>query len=250
MIQKFIFIAIFSLIMLNVSAQVTIGAGEEPARAALLDLKNRKPDSENVTSESGGLILSRVKLSNRKTLDPFIKSANDPEWNNASPDVVKKLKDAHAGLMVYNLYVSATGETNEDIIFERGIYVWDGVQWNMTKGGGLNGKETQFFYMPPINIPLSSNPALPLKCDLYKEYADQFTASANSSYVSNNPALTEIPKYTRAELDFVITSYDNSVIEITKIENDVAAEKGTLYYKALSPTPPAGSFITIVFVIK
>jgi len=48
----------------------------------------------------------------------------------------------------------------------------------------------------------------------------------------------------------VITSYDNTVIEVTKIENDIAAQRGVLTYKALSSTPPAGSFLNIVFVIK
>ena len=208
MTKKLLLTAICSFVLLNLSAQVTIGSDKHPMRAALLELKDKDADSDNVTSEKGGLIFSRVKLSNKKTLDPFIKSASDPEWNNANASVVKKLKDTHAGLVVYNMYVSASSVTNEDLIFEQGLYIWDGNQWNTLKADQVveGGPVQKFFYMPSINLKLSSNPSQVLTCDLYGEYEKQFTAASNSSFKTNNPLLTAIPKYTRAELDFVITS--------------------------------------------
>ncbi|GHT35585.1 hypothetical protein FACS189414_4220 [Bacteroidia bacterium] len=105
-----------------VQSQVTIGSGKRPARAALLDLKEQEATNDNVTANKGGLVLPRVRLENKKTLDPFINSQSDPEWLN-SPAKVKK---EHVGLMAYNLNTSNG--------FAEGIYVWDGAGWN--KAGG------------------------------------------------------------------------------------------------------------------
>ncbi len=132
MIKKLFLAAICSLATLSLSAQVTIGSGEVPIRAALLDLKDQNPTGENVTSQTGGLVLPRVKLTNRKTLDPFIDSDTDTEWKDAI--LGKKLKGAHTGLMVYNVSVSDPGEDNEDLIFEPGVYIWNGDQWNRSMG--------------------------------------------------------------------------------------------------------------------
>jgi hypothetical protein len=106
-------------------AQATIGSDGLPARAALLDLKTRDAinppsanDTLNISSLRGGLILPRVKLVNRATLEPFI-SASDPEWlNNAS----SKLKEKHAGLTVFNI-------ADNRPPFKVGAYVWNGYSW-------------------------------------------------------------------------------------------------------------------------
>jgi len=249
MIQRLFLTAICSLFLLNLSAQGTIGSGEKPVRAALLDLKGQNPDSENITSSTGGLVLPRVKLTGRTTLDPFIDSGTDPEWKSADVNVVKKLKDDHTGLMVYNLSVSDPGETDENLIFEQGIYVWNGTQWNMHKAGETRSvAEKEFFYMPSFNLPLSGDPNLVLKFDLYEEYEKQFTQAGNSSFVSSDPSMTAIPKFGRDKLEYVVTAYDGTVIKEVKIDPS-GATKGTLRYKCVSASAPASSFINIVFVI-
>ncbi|MDR2498311.1 MAG: hypothetical protein LBD28_02600 [Tannerellaceae bacterium] len=128
-------------------AQTTIGSNGSPARAALLDLKTQDAinppnanDAQNVSSLTGGLILPRVKLSNRFTLEPFI-STTDPDWtNNAS----SKIKEKHAGLMVFNINNSAPP-------LKVGVYIWNGSSWIMpapkavTLGNGItmNGSNMQ-----------------------------------------------------------------------------------------------------------
>ncbi len=120
-INQRLFTTVFCfLVLVNLSAQVTIGSGDQPVRAALLDIKTQVADGDNVTSKDGGLVLPRVKLENKNTLDPFINSASDPEWNDAAKKA--KLMKSHTGLMVYNLSTSG--------VFEPGIYIWDGIQWN------------------------------------------------------------------------------------------------------------------------
>jgi|GEM_PF-5395231 len=110
-----------SLFFLRVSplqSQVTIGAGIEPVRAVLLDLKDNDPDGDNVTSKTGGLVLVRVKLKDINTLEPFIPDT-DPDWTNGTKR--EALMKAHVGLVVYNL--------TEDNVFSKGSYVWDGEKW-------------------------------------------------------------------------------------------------------------------------
>ncbi|MFV0311119.1 MAG: hypothetical protein ACK5KN_05660 [Dysgonomonas sp.] len=110
--------SLFFLTVFPLQSQVTIGAGIEPARAALLDLKDNDPDGENVTSKTGGLILARVKLVDKNTLEPFIPKT-DPDWTNAVKQAAL-MKD-HVGLMVYNL--------NDKDGFSEGTYIWNGAEW-------------------------------------------------------------------------------------------------------------------------
>jgi uncharacterized protein (TIGR02145 family) len=110
-------------------AQVTIGSGISPTRAALLDLKARQDggtlssvsDDANVTAGDGdgGLLLPRVKLVDINTLEPFI-SENDPDFMANTGN----LKERLAGLMVYNL-------TNNGINtpLYPAVYTWDGTHW-------------------------------------------------------------------------------------------------------------------------
>lgn len=101
----------------NAIAQVTIGSGTPPAKAALLELKDREPQSDNITSKTGGLLLPRVELESRTTLMPFI--ADDQDFTNN----VDKVKDKHIGLLVYNL------TDNPDKNLCPGIYEWVGELW-------------------------------------------------------------------------------------------------------------------------
>ncbi|NDV69453.1 hypothetical protein [Dysgonomonas sp. 25] len=234
------------LLLLGVShlcAQVTIGSGIQPVRAALLELKdtetgviNEVTDDGNVTSVTGGMVLPRVKLGNVATLEPFI-PVGDPDWVNAT---TSKIKQKHAGLMVYNL--RTTGG------FSQGVYIWDGNLWKPV-GEGIstpNTPQDKYFYLPSFNLPLSTNSSEVLYVDLYAVYQNQFTKAENTSFVSSNPALEQVTTlYGAIHLDYVVTAYDKTLINILAISDD-----GVLYYQALQPTAPEGSFINIVLVVK
>lgn len=100
---------------LSLRAQVTIGSGEEPAKAALLDIKEQNSASGGATATSGGVLLPRVNLVSLTTLEPFISGGGSATE-----------KTTHKGLVVYNLTDNST--------FKPGLYYWDGAQWNMSKG--------------------------------------------------------------------------------------------------------------------
>ena len=93
---------------IKLSAQVTIGSDQVPAKAALLDLKSQPADANNVTSKTGGLGLPRVQLKSKSTLEPFIPNDDNFQSN------VDKIKDLHIGLTVYNLTNNLSIETDLD----------------------------------------------------------------------------------------------------------------------------------------
>ncbi len=95
-------------------SQVTIGSALKPTKAALLELKTQEPNEQNITSNVGGLLLSRVALENLKTLDPFVQPTSEN---------YEKAKRENTGLFVYNV-------TNNDT-FIPGLYCWDGDKWNI-----------------------------------------------------------------------------------------------------------------------
>jgi hypothetical protein len=110
-------------------SQVTIGSSKEPAKGALLDLKTKNPDSDNVTVDdngSGGLVLARVRLVDKNTLEPFIPTT-DSDWQNKEVE----MKKLHVGMMVYNL------TSNGD--FSPGVYVWNGLEWIKDEINATNG---------------------------------------------------------------------------------------------------------------
>ena len=236
---------------LSMRSQVTLGSGIPPAKAALLELKSEEKDLsgvpvgtdaithiDNVTSTKGGLVLPRVMLENKKTLEPFVTATE----SNANAG---KLKEKHAGLMVYNIYVSAETETDPDKRFKQGIYTWDGARWILeTKDNSC------YFYIPSFNIPLTAI-GVGKTFDLYDQYKKQFTKVGNTAWISSNASLTTIPSpsegrlYTRAELDYAITYYDKNILENISIANN-----GVMTYdiKSLNTTPD--SFINVVFIVK
>lgn len=240
--------------LLNIQSavgQVTIGSDILPAKAALLELKTEEKDLsgvpagenpithvDNVTSTQGGLVLSRVMLVNRKTLEPFLTEAE----SNAN---VNKLKEKHAGLMVYNLYISPESETDANKRFRQGIYTWNGEKWI---AGSKD--ESRYFYIPSFNIPLTST-GLGKTCDLYEQYKKQFSQAGNATWVSSNASLSTIPSpmqgrlYTRAELDYAITYYDKNILDHISISNS-----GIMTYDVKSINTTPNSFINVVFIVK
>lgn len=230
-------------------AQVTVGSNNPPARAALLEIKNieaKNPSSatdiKNVTADQhgGGLGLPRVWLENKNTLEPFVPA--DADWNSNKDGIKQK----HAGLMVYNIYVSPDG-AQADKTFSQGIYVWDGAKWDKM----IDGTAQRYFYMPSFTIKLEENNN-PRTCDLYAEYKKQFTNDSNNPlFVSSNASLTRIPSpekqrlYAKGELDYAITYYDKNVIDNVSIDAD-----GVMTYDVVSLNTSVNSFVNIVFIVK
>jgi len=96
----------------DILGQVTIGSGEKPAKAALLELKTQpdaNPAQGGVTSTGGGLLLPRVVLEDIKSLKPFIADGG----SNTE-------KVSHKGMNVY--HIGGNG-------IDAGQYVWDGAKW-------------------------------------------------------------------------------------------------------------------------
>lgn len=230
--------------------QITIGTLKEPVEAALLDLRTQETndpnsitDVDNITSIKGGLGLPRVMLENRKTLEPMI-LITDPLWISAN----SKLREKHAGLMVYNINVSPESETDPDKIFRQGVYSWNGRRWLPAYQG------KKFFPCPAFNLPLpwiTRSTDDDFTYDLYAEYKKQFMQTGNSHFVSNNSGLENISPsnlnrlYKATELDYVVTHYDESTLQVTKIDAE-----GVMSYQVLNHDPEPDSFINIVFVIK
>jgi len=227
----------------SINAQVTIGSGTPTVKGALLEIKSQEADANNITSEKGGLGLPRVKLVNRTTLEPFI-STSDPEWINAT---TTKIKEKHAGLVVYNLHESQVSESNADKILRKGVYIWDGQKWNVES---LSQK--RYFYLPSFNIPLSAT-GTALTFDLYAEYERQFTKNpiTNPTFVSSNPAIATVPSplngrlYTKEELDYVITYYDNNIMNNVTVDGN-----GVITYDVISINTSPDSFMNVVFIVK
>lgn len=249
MIQKMKLVLLFVVVASLGTAygQVTVGSDVAPERAALLEIKDQAADADNVTAKTGGLGLPRVELADKTTLEPFI-ATGDAEWTNAATQATLKTK--HAGLMVYNLYESPSSVTESNKKFKPGVYVWNGTEWG-TVGSGSGG-EGRYFYIPSFNIPLATPSATELTFDLYAQYKAQFTQSGNTTFVSNNATLyTTVPSpetgtlYTASELDYIITYYDDTVIDVTGLTND-----GKMTYKVVSQETSPASFLNVVFVVK
>jgi uncharacterized protein (TIGR02145 family) len=115
---------ILSLIVYSghISGQVTIGSGIEPVQGALLDLKEKQ--TNGTANATKGLMLPRVNLTN-----PTDIAVGDIAGVTATN------KDAHIGLIVYNVREDACAG------IPKGVFVWDGSQWQSlySESGGDNG---------------------------------------------------------------------------------------------------------------
>jgi hypothetical protein len=225
----FLLIVIFAgAVCFSAQGQVTVGSDIAPLSGVLLDIKSHTADANNATTggtTGGGLGLPRVILTDVNSLAPFLPSAASGE------------KTARAGLMVYN--VSTTSP------FTQGVYVWDGSQWNVAGGGG---GEVKYFYMPSLNIPITSLGAYTF--NLHDAYKSQFTKAGNTTWASSNAGLTNIPSpgstlYTANELDYVVTYYDKDVITINSI-----SAAGLMSYTVNSIVTSSKTYFNIIFVVK
>lgn len=128
---------------INLEAQVTIGSGIAPTRAALLEIKEKQTQNANNVGDtesatSGGLLLPRVKLVSTSTLEPFIPTT-DPDWDGGTKE--KELKLSLVGLMVYNIKSDGTN-------LYPGIYSWNGGAWVTSQANPSKlsiAKQPQYF---------------------------------------------------------------------------------------------------------
>lgn len=247
-IKYSLFLVFYAFLSLTpLLAQVSIGENTPPEKASLLDVKTQEADVNNVTTTVGGLLLPRVKLVDKTTLEPFV--SNDADFQNN----VDKVKSKHKGLIVFNL----TSSMNNSVAskqFLPGVYLWDGSQWQLT---GDSKRQIRWFYPPAFNLPLPAvdGPSAPLrKFDLYGEYERQFKKNNvnNPQFVdtqnvisSNIASPIDGKLYQRTELDYVITYYDFNVIYDVSIDS-----QGILSYRVRDNDPGSGSFANLIFIVK
>lgn len=237
----------------HLHAQVLVGSTHDPEKAYLLEIRDRQitspssvTSSENISTDRGGLGLSRVQLKDIYTLEPFIET-NDQDWIDSA---TTKIKEKHAGLMVYNIYVSPPTETTLSKQFKQGVYIWNGNQWEIAG----TYRQKSYFYMPAFNLPvreITGDSDEDVEFNLYNEYARQFTNNSNNLTFVSNASRGMVPSplgsrlYQPDELDYAVTYYDNLIMDITGIGED-----GTITYRVKDNDPGPTSFINIVFIIK
>lgn len=228
----------------SVKAQVTIGSEGQPNRAALLDISDRlTPGTNNETSTTGGLLLPRVLLVNKTTLEPFIPTT-DTDWISSTSS---KIKEKHIGLQVYNLS-TANG-------FTKGMFIWNGTEWekqDILENNDAQQNVNYFFYLPSFNIDIQANTRKVV--DLYAEYERQFTRRLNPNFISNsNFTMDVLPMagtdrlYQRNELDYVITDFDETIINANTIS---ITNDGRLTFDVLRTDTSKKSYFNILFIIK
>ncbi|MDR1763105.1 MAG: hypothetical protein LBR64_04020 [Dysgonamonadaceae bacterium] len=106
--------------------------------------------------------------------------------------------------------------------------------------------DDSFFYLPSFNLDVSVLGIDSL--DVYKDvYVHQFDKTLGAGpFVSSNPALTKVPgMYAADELDWVVISYDEAIIDVISI-----SAEGMLKYEVLSADPEPTSYINIIAIPK
>lgn len=112
---SFVILYIFTI---PIQAQVTIGSGNEPVQAAILDIKTKKPGSDEEAAD-GGVLMPRVALANLNSLHPLL---------DMGPANDNKEKLLHVGLVVYNVGGTVSPHA-------AGIYYWTGSNWKLLMAG-------------------------------------------------------------------------------------------------------------------
>lgn len=233
-----ILLLVLTIFTTKLYGQVTIGSGKPPIAGALLDLKEydlTDPDSVDGTTASKGFSLPRVRLVDLDKLIPMFDSMKDANtYRKAGVDRSKAEEDAkHVGLMVYNL----TEDLNKG--FTEGLYYWNGQKWVMPTG---SDSELKFFYMPSFILDTSSPHYSNKTVDLYEVYQKQFTGIPMNR--RNPDSKQNIPIYESQQLDYYITGFDDSVLDIRGITNE-----GVLTYQ-IKAFATGITYINVVFVIK
>jgi hypothetical protein len=216
-------------VCVTVIAQVSIGSDIVPAKGALLELKQFAPDSYNATAgaDGGGLVLPRVVLSDKKTLEPFI-DPSSAEWQAGT--VRDKTKSDHIGLIVYNV--------EDNPVFKQGLYIWQGV-WTALKLASTN------IPLPAFNLPWGTGT---LTFNLFEDvYKKNFAPVAATHYISSTGAHVHFPPYddNPADFHYAVTYYDTAVYNITSI-----SDSGVMTYSCIGAAPPDDNLRINVVMVK
>ena len=221
--NKLIIVSIlFSISILSVSAQVTVGSDVLPIDGALLDIKQNNGTDANATK---GVVFPRVELQGRASLAPL------------TTNTTANYK-SHTGTVVYNL--KAVTGANPLLV---GLNVWDGTAWIPI---GQQSSDPNFFYMPAFKLPITSV-GTNRTFNVYNEYVRQFSPRpTNPNFNSSSGTAFQIPGvYAAGDLHYAVLDYDATVIHVNSI-----SAAGVLNYNVLSTTAPSASYITIVCVVK
>ena len=177
------------------------------------------PDSYSIldaSSNSKGILIPRVVLTDVNTLAPISGTATAPE-----------------ALMVYN---TATAGTSPNRVTP-GFYFWSGVKWTRFLNND-NEAKPMVFYAPSIALDTTVGDHT---VDLYQEYSSQFGAPKLSSNVD-----TPLSTYTVSQLAYFITYIDTAVFT-----NATLAVDGKLTYTVpATPNVTEKTFINVVFKVR
>ncbi len=221
--KKLLIVALL-LTPLYICAQVTVGSGFPPEKAAILDLKTEDGGNGNINTKYGGLLLPRIEIDTITNLNVF------PGITGI--DNIQEMK-RHTGLMVYNI----KRDLEQNV--EEGVYVWNGERWEKS----TYRSRVNFFYMPSIVVPTTVT-GVEQEIDLYDEYRKQF----KTPKIHNPAAPDTIPFFVqRKELNYYITDYDSNVFKTGTLS---VTDDGKFKYEVENPAVDGSSFINIVFVIK
>jgi hypothetical protein len=124
--RKLIILVLLFLFMIAgiviVSAQVTIGTGEEPLPGTLLQLKDISKVTDDAANASKGLGLPRVVLTDQDNLFPMFETDGAGGYKIQATTYSKAEEDKkHKGLLVYNVGTGAG--------FTEALYYWTGASW-------------------------------------------------------------------------------------------------------------------------
>lgn len=161
----------------DVTAQVTIGSGTPPEKGALLQLKDTSLES-GVTA-TGGLLLPRVFLTEKKELYPMFLNASGSGPNSEYASKKADIDKAHTGLIVYNL----NGNDEKGLCL--GLNQWDGKQWDCFENSMGNAvgyitdcNDIQISGLYKSNESLNSGHFMTVTLEITKEGAYLITARA------------------------------------------------------------------------
>ena len=143
------------------------------------------------------------------------------------------------GTLVYVSAIDGVQNLETQKITKEGYYFFDGVMWN-----GFSKEE--YFHLP-FFIQIDNQLISGKELDIYEEvYLKQFSKEPVNQFLSNNSSLPFVGiLYTREQLDFVITYFDDKVMKVNSI-----SPEGILNYDIISTDYSLDSFINIVLVVK
>lgn len=243
--RTFFMLAILQIALICTTAlhgQVTIGSEIPPVSGALLDLKEDKTLPNNATATKG-LMMPRVKLTERENLFPMFEDDNDYKDISGTK---KDLEDKkHIGLIVHN--------TNECVLEGKGLYVWTNDGWiklGDQSPGGLYISEDKLYFSSGhdgralkeqiINVGWSKDPSTPKPViatvgDFENNKPD---INAPNTAVDGKVNLIVLPK----EIDLAVIR-DNPFYETTD-------ENGTMKMITFEYTPCLGSALKELIVVQ